>query len=312
MGAFTHCTVMPHEVIDYLQVKHGGTYIDATLGGGGHTEQILQQLEGSGTVYGIDRDNDALQAAGKRLVTFGSAFVGIKGCFDEMKELLIQHNVSEVDGVVMDLGVSSYQLDTPERGFSFRADGPLDMRMDATQRTTAADIVRDATEAELHRIISVFGEERWAKRIAGHIVSARQLEPIETTTQLALIIRAAIPKRFHEDRIDPATRTFQALRIAVNQELEQVERGVRSAIDILAPGGRIVVISFHSLEDRLVKTIFRESATGCICPPKLPICQCGVTPRGKVLTARPITASAEEIDQNPRARSAKLRAFERK
>jgi 16S rRNA (cytosine1402-N4)-methyltransferase len=274
-------------------VKHGGTYIDATLGGGGHTEQILQQLEGSGTVYGIDRDNDALQAAGKRLVTFGSAFVGIKGCFDEMKELLIQHNVSEVDGVVMDLGVSSYQLDTPERGFSFRADGPLDMRMNQKNgEITAEFLVNTLPEMELVRIIELYGEEPKgrARTIAKAIVAAR---PLRTTEDLATVVLRT--HRGAYQKTHPATRTFQALRIYLNDELGQLERLLAVLPKLLNPGGRTALISFHSLEDRLVKRFFAEQANA------------GFEAELRLLTKKAIRGKLAD-DSNPRARSAKLRA----
>lgn len=308
---FRHCTVLPTTSLHYLNVHAGGLYVDGTLGGGGHSELILQALNGQGTLFGIDRDPEAIAAAKKRLHPYGNSFQAIQGSFGDMAALLAPLGVTAVDGVLLDLGVSSHQLDTPERGFSFRVDGPLDMRMDTLQVLTAADLIQEASEQELARIFTTYGEERWAKRIAAHICRSRQEAPIETTAQLADIVRGAIPRRFHEDRIDPATRTFQALRIAVNRELEQIETGVKAGLHMLKPGGRMVVISFHSLEDRLVKSLFREMTKGCICPPKMPVCQCGKTPAGKILTGRPVCADIQETTQNPRARSAKLRAFER-
>lgn len=302
---------MAAEVLELLEPRAGGVYLDGTLGGGGHSELILEKIGPGGLLIGIDRDQSALNAATERLKRFGSCFRPVQGSFGDLSTLLAREGISALDGLLLDLGVSSHQLDTVERGFSFRFDGPLDMRMDNSDGDTAADLLNELSAEELEKIIKDFGEERWAKKIAGRIVQIRQETPISTTLQLADLVAGSIPRRFHEDRIHPATRTFQALRIAVNQELEQVREGVSTGITFLKPGGRIAVISFHSLEDRIVKHLLREAASGCICPPRMPYCVCNRKPYLKVLTGRPITAGPEEITSNPRARSAKLRAGEK-
>ncbi|MGB4598564.1 MAG: 16S rRNA (cytosine(1402)-N(4))-methyltransferase RsmH [Trichlorobacter sp.] len=311
MEPFGHQSVLPTEVLHYLAPRPGGVYVDGTLGGGGHSELILEALGLDGVLYGIDRDPAALAAATKRLSRFGDRFQPLQGSFGDLTELLAARGVSEIDGLLLDLGVSSPQLDRPERGFSFRADGPLDMRMDPTQGETAADLVNSLSERELELAIKEYGEERWARKIAQRIVTARQEQPITTTLQLAALVERTIPRRFQEDRIHPATRTFQGLRILVNGELEQVEQGLQAGIGLLKPGGRVVVISFHSLEDRIVKQGLRDAATGCRCPRQLPQCVCGQVPLVRVLTGRPVTAGAVELADNPRSRSAKLRAAER-
>ncbi len=311
MSDFRHLSVLPDEVLELLAPKPGGIYLDGTLGGGGHTELILEKIVPDGLVIGIDRDREALAAASARLERFGSSFIAIQGSFGDLAQLLKQQNIEAVDGILLDLGVSSHQLDTAERGFSFRQDGLLDMRMDPSKGETAADILESLSAGELERIIKEYGEERWARKIAQSIERERQEKAIVTTLQLAELVAHAIPRRFHEERIHPATRTFQALRIAVNNELEQVRQGVSDGISLLKSEGRIVVISFHSLEDRIVKQRFREAATGCICPPRLPYCICNKKPVIRVLTNRPITAGEEEVARNPRARSAKLRAAEK-
>lgn len=311
MASFQHTSVLAAETLRYLAPHAGGLYIDGTLGGGGHSEKILEASAPDGRVIGIDRDQAALAAAGARLSRFGDRFRPIRDSFGNLATILGQLDISAIDGLLLDLGVSSHQLDSPERGFSFRGDGPLDMRMDQARGETAADLVNRASEQELAQIIRDYGEERWARKIAARIVLARSETPLATTRELAELVAAAIPRRFHEERIHPATRTFQALRMAVNDELEQVRRGVQAGIDLLAPGGRLVVISFHSLEDRIVKQSFRDAATGCICPPRFPHCTCGRKPRGRLLTGRPVIAGAEERTENPRARSAKLRALEK-
>ncbi len=311
MESFVHYSVMATEVLQYLAPRPGGVYLDGTLGGGGHSALILEASGPDGMLYGIDRDPSALAAAGKRLSRFGSRFRPLQGSFGDMAALLAGQGVAAVDGVVLDLGVSSPQLDRPERGFSFRAEGPLDMRMDPTGGETAAELVNGLPERELERAIKEYGEERWARKIAQRIVAARQEQPFETTRQLAELVERTIPRRFQEDRIHPATRTFQALRILVNGELEQVEQGARAAIGLLRPGGRLVVISFHSLEDRIVKRLLRDAATGCRCPRQLPQCVCGQVPLMRILTGRPVVAGSGELDVNPRSRSAKLRAAER-
>lgn len=311
MDTFSHLPVLAAEVLELLAPKPDGIYVDGTLGGGGHSELILERIGSNGLLIGIDRDQAALKAASERLSRFGSCFKPLQGSFGDVTKLLAGLDISTIDGMLLDLGVSSHQLDTAERGFSFRFDGPLDMRMDRTQGDNAAELVQELSAQELEQIIREYGEERWAKKIAARIVQVRQETPITSTLQLAELVATTIPRRFHEERIHPATRTFQALRIAVNRELEQVQQGVAAGIELLKPGGRIAVISFHSLEDRMVKQMFREAATGCTCPPRMPYCVCNKKPRLRILTGRPVIATAEESGQNPRARSAKLRAAEK-
>lgn len=312
MADFKHLSVMPAEVLHYLQPKQGGCYLDGTLGGGGHSAQIAEMcVPAGGTLIGIDRDQSALQAAGERLAQYGDSVKLVHGNFADLASHLERLGIDGLDGFIMDLGVSSHQLDCAERGFSFMQNAELDMRMDRSCGQTAADLVNDLPEKDLERIIREYGEERWAKRVAAFIVQARNDAPIETTLQLVDVIKGAIPKAKWEERLHPATRTFQALRIAVNHELESVERGVADAIRCLKPGGRGVVISFHSLEDRIVKNIFKAAVGSCSCPRSLPVCVCGVRPQVKVLTSRPVIATEEEIGINPRARSAKLRAVEK-
>jgi 16S rRNA (cytosine1402-N4)-methyltransferase len=313
VGTFHHLSVMPDEVMALLQPRPGGIYLDGTLGGGGHAALIARQCSpGNGMVIGIDQDQEALEAAGRRLAEFGATVRLVHGNFADLDRHLDTLAVTDLDGFILDLGVSSHQLDSGGRGFSFQQDAPLDMRMDAGGAETAADLVNGLPEQELERIIRDYGEERWARRIAAFIVKARVEQAILTTLQLTDVIKGAIPRAKWEERIHPATRTFQALRIAVNHELERLEQGLRLALDRLKPGGRGVVISFHSLEDRIVKHIFREYATGCICPRQLPVCTCGRKPRVKILTSRPVMAAEAETNRNPRARSAKLRAAEKR
>lgn len=313
MSGFQHLSVMPDEVIRFLEPKPGGCYLDGTLGGAGHAALIAGQcIPGGGMLIGIDRDCEALEAAAARLACFGGGARLLHGDFARVSEHLSSLGVTQLDGFVLDLGVSSHQLDSVQRGFSFQQDAALDMRMDTSSGETAADLVNSLPEHELERIIKEYGEERWAKRVAAFIVKARAEAPIDSTLQLVDVIKGAIPKAKWEERLHPATRTFQALRIAVNHELESLEQGLRGALDHLKPGGRGVVISFHSLEDRIVKHVFREYATGCICPRNLPVCVCGRHPLVKVLTGRPVMATDEELQRNPRARSAKLRAVEKR
>ncbi len=311
MDSFWHQSVLGAEVIAFLSPRPGGVYLDATLGGGGHSELILEKISPDGLLIGIDRDQAALDSASERLGHFGNSFRPVKGDFGELAKLLQMESIDSVDGILLDLGVSSHQLDTAERGFSFRSDGPLDMRMDCSSGETASDIINRSSAAELEKILRNLGEERWAKKIAANIVQANSETPIRTTFQLADIVLRTIPRRFQEERIHPATRTFQALRIAVNQELEQVKQGVSAGIGLLKPCGRIVVISFHSLEDRIVKHLLREAATGCVCPPKMPCCICNRIPQLRILTGKPVTADDDELQRNPRSRSAKLRAAEK-
>ncbi len=311
MTDFHHLSVLPDEVIEFLAPQPGGVYLDGTLGGGGHSGLILEKCTPGGRLIGIDQDREALRAAGERLASFGQAVELVYGNFGDLAVHLDRLGVAEIDGFILDLGVSSHQLDMADRGFSFQQDAPLDMRMDTGRGETAADLVNTLPAAELERIIKEYGEERWARRVAAFIVDARREAPIETTFRLVDIVKGAIPKAKWEERIHPATRTFQGIRIAVNRELEVLEHGLRSALDRLKPGGRGVVISFHSLEDRIVKTIFREYATGCICPRNLPVCVCGNKPRVKILTGKPVQATDRELETNPRSRSAKLRAAEK-
>ncbi|HZV81652.1 MAG TPA: 16S rRNA (cytosine(1402)-N(4))-methyltransferase RsmH [Geobacteraceae bacterium] len=311
MSGFRHVSVMPEEVLHYLQPRSGGIYLDGTLGGGGHSALILEACGPDGRLFGFDRDVAAINAASARLATFGKRFQPVNRNFSAMEDTMPGLGVAEIDGFILDLGVSSHQLDTVDRGFSFQQDAPLDMRMDRSRGETAAELVNSLSHGELARIIREYGEERWAGRIASFICTAREETPITGTLQLADIIRGAIPRKAWEERIHPATRTFQALRIAVNEELSSLETGLRGAINLLRPGGRGVVISFHSLEDRIVKQMFREMSTGCICPKDLPLCSCGHRPEVRVLTGRPVMAGEREVAENPRARSAKLRAVEK-
>ena len=301
---------MPEEVLHWLRPVAGGIYLDGTLGGAGHSCLILKAAAES-RLIGLDRDPAALQEAAEKLTSFGSRVSLHHATFDQAGEVLLQLGVDGLDGMLLDLGVSSHQLDTPERGFSFRHDAPLDMRMNPTAGITAADVVNQADEAELIRIFFEYGEERYSRRIARKIVAQRKDSALTKTGALAELVRQAVPGGYRPSKIHPATRVFQALRIHVNDELGQVKRGVETGISLLKPGGRLVVISFHSLEDRIVKHLFREKGQGCICPPRLPICQCHHTPDVKILTRRGIKAGEEEVKQNSRSRSAILRAVER-
>jgi len=299
---------MPQEVLDCLAPVPGGVYLDGTVGGGGHARLILEASAPGGRLIGLDRDRDALAAAAANLASFGDQAILRHARFTEAGRILAELGLAAVDGILLDLGVSSFQLDTPERGFSFRDDGPLDMRMDRSGGPTAAELVNQLEEGELARIFRDFGEERHARRIARRIVAARAERPFERTRQLAELVRDAVPGGHAPSRIHPATRVFQALRIFVNTELDQVRDGVVACLKLLRPGGRMAVISFHSLEDRIVKHAFRDAAAGCICPPRLPYCQCGRTPEVELLTRRALRPGQTEIDSNPRARSAVLRA----
>lgn len=307
---FGHLSVMPEEVLHWLQPVDGGIYLDGTLGGAGHSRLLLDAAKGS-RLIGLDRDPAALQAAAEILAPYGDRVSLHHATFDQADQVLELLGIDGLDGMLLDLGVSSHQLDTPERGFSFRHDAPLDMRMNPTEGKTAADVVNQADEAELVRIFFEYGEERYSRRIVRQIVAKRQESPLLSTGELAQLVREAVPGGQRPSKIHPATRVFQALRIYVNDELGQVERGVEAGISLLKPGGRLVVISFHSLEDRIVKHLFRDKAKGCICPPRLPVCQCQHTPEVKVLTRRGVKAGNTEVDQNVRSRSAVLRAVER-
>ncbi len=309
-ASFEHCSVMPDEVLHWLNPVAAGIYLDGTLGGAGHARLLLEAAAGS-RLIGLDRDPAALQKAQEVLAAYGERVSLHHATFDQADRVLQQLDIAALDGMLLDLGVSSHQLDTPERGFSFRYDAPLDMRMNPTEGMTAADVVNTTEEAELMRIFFQYGEERYSRRIARRIVAQRSEAPLTRTTELAELVRQAVPGGHRPSKIHPATRVFQALRIYVNDELGQVERGVAAAISLLKPGGRLVVISFHSLEDRIVKHLFRDKAQGCICPPRLPVCQCNNQPLVKVLTRRGVKAQAAEVEQNVRARSAVLRAVER-
>ncbi len=311
-NAFHHVSVLAEECIAYLNIRPQGVYIDATMGGGGHSERILQRLGEGGRLIGIDRDREAIAASGARLSRFGDRFTAVKANFADIEAAARSAGAGGADGILFDLGVSSHQLDTAERGFSYMNDAPLDMRMDSESGTTAAELVNRTDERELSRILSEYGEERFAARIAAAVCAARIQKPIETTRELSDIIAAAIPAAAaRAEKQHPAKRSFQAIRIAVNGELEAAERGIRAAAELLNPGGRLCVISFHSLEDRLVKRLFQSLSQGCTCPRDFPVCVCGAKPVLKLVTAKPVTAGADELSQNPRARSAKLRVAEK-
>ena len=310
---FRHRSVLLEETIEGLKVKPDGIYLDGTLGGGGHSSEILKRIKG-GCLIGIDQDEEALAAAGKRLSEFGEEgkrFTLIRDNYCNAAEAVRTFGVNGVDGIVLDLGVSSWQLDNAERGFSYRYDAPLDMRMDKRQTLTARDIVNDYPESALYQVIRDYGEEQFAKNIAKHIVQARQRGPIETTGQLNELISAAIPAKIQKKGGHPSKRTFQALRIECNRELEVLKNSIDGLIGLLNPGGRICIITFHSLEDRIVKTAFRRNENPCTCPPDFPVCVCGKKPVGRVVTRKPILPTEKEMEENPRSKSAKLRIFEK-
>lgn len=308
---FEHKSVLLHQTIDSLMVKPDGIYVDGTLGKGGHAKEVLGRLGEHGRLIGIDQDGDAIAAARENLKAFGSRVTIVRRNYEQLSSILDELGIPLVDGIYLDLGVSSFQLDTKERGFTYREDAPLDMRMDQRQAMTAADIVNTYGEMELYRLIRDYGEEKFAKNIAKHIVRRRQEKPIETTGELTQIIKAAIPAKVRAGGGHPAKQTFQAIRIELNRELEVLENTIDTAIDRLKPGGRFAVITFHSLEDRIVKTKFRENEHPCICPPDFPVCVCGRTSRGRVITRKPIVPDAGEEEENRRSKSAKLRVFER-
>ena len=314
MSAFYHRPVLLDACMEGLDLRRSGIYLDCTLGGGGHSEEILKSLGPEGALYGIDRDQEAIEAASARLKALDAParFCALRGNFHDAKALLNAEGVAAVDGILADLGVSSHQLDERSRGFSYHDDAPLDMRMDRSQLLTARDIVNTWNEDELTRILTDYGEEKWARQIARVICDRRREAPIETTGRLVDLIDAAIPKKFRErDGSHPARRTFQALRIAVNDELGPLSQAIDDLVSLLRPGGRLCVITFHSLEDRIVKTAFRRLSDPCICPKSFPVCVCGRKPQVKLITRKPITASAEELAENPRARSASLRVVEK-
>ncbi len=308
---FEHKSVLLAETIESLRIRPDGVYVDGTLGGGGHAFEVLKRLSDKGRLIGMDQDADAIAAASKRLSPFGGRAVIVRSNYEQMGGVLSDLGIREADGICLDLGVSSYQLDTPLRGFSYREDAPLDMRMDQRGERTAKDLVNTYSEGELYRMIRDYGEDRFAKNIAKHIVQNREKKEIETTGELTEIIRAAIPARIRATDGHPARRTFQALRIELNRELEVLKNSLDGMIDRLSPGGRLCVITFHSLEDRIVKNCFRSNENPCTCPPDFPVCMCNKKSKGRVATRKPILPSPEEISENKRAKSAKLRVFER-
>lgn len=310
---FNHKSVLLDETVDSLNVKNGGIYVDGTLGGGGHSYQILKRMNGKGRLIGIDQDEDAICAATERLREYGDMVTIVRDNYCNIKNVLDNLGITGVDGIVLDLGVSSYQLDTSERGFSYMEDGPLDMRMDNRKNITAEDIVNDYSEMELFHIIRDYGEDKFAKNIAKHIVMERQKERITTTGQLADIVKAAIPMKVRAAKGGhPAKKTFQAIRIELNRELDVLKQSIDTMIDLLNDDGRLCIITFHSLEDRIVKNSFRKNENPCTCPPDFPVCVCGKKSKGKIITRKPVVPSAEELEENRRAKSSKLRVFERK
>ncbi len=307
---FKHYSVMLKETVDGLNVKENGIYVDCTLGGAGHSTEILKRLNGTGRLIGIDQDADALKAAKERLKDFDNVTY-VHSNFENIKEILKNEGIDKVDGILADLGVSSYQFDTPERGFSYRFDAPLDMRMNKESELSAYEIVNEYSEDKLFKVIRDYGEEKFAKNIAKHICQRRSETPIKTTFELNDIIKAAIPAKMREKGGHPSKRTFQAIRIECNRELEVLENTLDDMIECLNDQGRLCIITFHSLEDRAVKNNFKTNENPCICPPNFPVCTCGRKPKGKVITRKPITASEEELSQNSRSQSAKLRIFEK-
>ena len=309
---FSHVSVLLEETIDSLNIKPDGIYVDGTLGGGGHSLEICKRLGDGGRLIGIDQDMDAIRAATDRLKNYSDKVTIVHSNYQNIDSVLRDLSIGGVDGIVLDLGVSSYQLDNADRGFTYREDTPLDMRMDQSQPMTAKDIVNEYSEQELFRVIRDYGEDSFAKNIAKHIVKARQDKPIETTGELNDIIRAAIPARVRQGGGHPSKKTFQAIRIELNRELDVLEQSLDKMIGLLNPGGRLSIITFHSLEDRIVKNIFRKNMNPCICPPEFPVCTCGRVPTGKVITRKPIVPDAEELSNNKRAKSSKLRVIEKR
>lgn len=308
---FNHISVLLQETVDNLQVREEKIYVDGTLGGGGHSFEILKRMNGNGRLIGIDQDEAAICAAGKRLEEYKESVTIVRDNYCNMKQVLADLGIEKVDGIVLDLGVSSYQLDTIERGFSYREDAALDMRMDQRQSKTAKDIVNQYSEMELYKIIRDYGEDKFAKNIAKHIVKAREEKEIETTLELAEIIKGAIPMKVRMTGGHPAKRTFQAIRIELNHELDVLRNTLDDMIELLNEDGRLCIITFHSLEDRIVKNSFRDAENPCVCPPNFPVCVCGKKSKGKVISRKPILPSDEELEVNTRSKSAKLRVFER-
>lgn len=308
---FKHKSVLLYETVDELNIKPDGIYVDGTLGGGGHSYEIAKRLSEGGRLIGIDQDEDAIKAASKRLEPYMDRVTIVRNNYCNMDKVLDELGIDKVDGIMLDLGVSSYQLDAADRGFTYNVDTALDMRMDQRQEITAKDIVNEYSEFDLYRIIRDYGEDRFAKNIAKHIVAARQEKPIETTFELNDIIKAAIPMKVRATGGHPSKRTYQAIRIELNKELEVLENSIDMMIDRLKPEGRLCIITFHSLEDRIVKTRFRNNENPCTCPPSFPSCVCGKVPKGRVITRKPVVPTDEEINENSRSKSSKLRVFER-
>lgn len=309
---FRHTSVLLEETIEQLHIRPDGIYVDGTLGGGGHSYEIASRLGETGRLIGIDQDGDAIEAAGERLAPFRDRVTLVRSNYCNAGEVIRANGIEQVDGILLDLGVSSFQLDNVERGFSYKYDTELDMRMDRRQSLSARTIVNEYSEMELFRIIRDYGEDQFAKNIAKHIVRAREVKPLETTGELNEIIKAAIPAKMRAAGGHPSKRTFQAIRIECNRELEVLKNSLDELITLLSPGGRLCIITFHSLEDRLVKSAFRRNENPCTCPPDFPVCVCGQVSKGKVITRKPILPTEEEMEHNPRSKSAKLRVFERK
>ena len=309
---FSHYSVLLDETIEGLNIKENGIYVDGTLGGGGHSYHIASKLGKDGRLIGIDQDEAAIQAASERLNPFKDNVTIVRSNYENVKMVLDELGIDHVDGMVLDLGVSSYQLDTVERGFSYKYDTALDMRMDTRQSLTARDIVNNYSQSQLFHMIKDFGEDQFASNIAKHIVKAREVKPIETTYELNDIIKAAIPAKMRATGGHPSKRTFQAIRIECNRELEVLKNTLDTMIDLLNPGGRLCIITFHSLEDRIVKNAFRKAENPCTCPKEFPVCVCGEKPRGKQVTRKPVLPSDQELEENSRSKSAKLRVFEKK
>lgn len=309
---FQHVSVLLHETIDLLKIKPDGIYVDGTLGGAGHASEVCRRLSEHGRLIGIDQDEDAIKASSERLREFGDKVSIVKSNYADMEQVLRNLQIDRVDGIVLDLGVSSYQLDNAKRGFSYMSDAPLDMRMDRDQPLSAKDIVNQYPESELVRILREYGEERFAARIAANLVKAREKKEIETTFELVEIIRRSMPAKAKNGKGHPAKRTFQAIRIACNRELEVLSESLDGMIDLLSDGGRLCVITFHSLEDRIVKNCFRRNENPCTCPPDFPVCVCGRKSKGKVVTRKPIRPTGDEQVENTRSTSAKLRVFEKR
>lgn len=309
--SFEHVSVMLKETVDGLNVKPGGIYVDGTLGGAGHSYEICKRLNGKGRLIGIDQDEAAIEAASERLKEFGDMVTIVRNNYENIGSVLYELGIDKVDGIMLDLGVSSYQLDTAERGFSYREEAPLDMRMDQRNPKTAKDIVNGYSEMELFRIIRDYGEDNFAKNIAKHICMEREKKPIETTTELAEIVKQAIPMKIRKKGGHPAKQTFQAIRIELNRELEVLSGTLDEMIDLLDDNGRLSIITFHSLEDRIVKSAMKKNENPCTCPPDFPVCMCGNKSKGVVISRKPILPSTEEFIENPRSQSAKLRVFEK-